>query len=395
MAWILRGALAGANDAMTAALIEAASATRAAVDARVAVAMPDATTTVKGRVELATTAETTAGASSVLAVTPAGVAAALSANEAALRPVRSNAVFIGSSNVVGPSSSSWTTKLCAAMGWTERNYASSGAPWANDYFYNQLTSAGNDGAFSNDSVGWVFLADASNDIRSKNNSANSSSMGSVASRTMLHARTLFSNARVIVLPVIWPADARVHVAGVPGGYQHVWPRWLLHDVGVLRDAARETGCGFIEDTWTWLSGRSDWMSAGGDVHPNADGHTEIARWVRHYLGGGETTPRTGWNTVSLASGYSSTTDGSKRALSWRMDGEEIIVHGAVNFASSTSSFADVGTMPVGIRPPYSVDIQVGSGAGIGTATIFPTGEVRVASGQPAGDVFFAGRFRLF
>lgn len=56
----------------------------AAIAAGVASAtIPDATDTVKGKVELATTAEATAGTSTTLAVTPAGVAAAIAAAPAA------------------------------------------------------------------------------------------------------------------------------------------------------------------------------------------------------------------------------------------------------------------------------------------------------------------------
>lgn len=57
------------------------------VDSLIGATIPDASTTVKGKVELATVAETTAGASEALAVTPAGVKGAL-----APLPVRNIAI---------------------------------------------------------------------------------------------------------------------------------------------------------------------------------------------------------------------------------------------------------------------------------------------------------------
>lgn len=67
------------TDAAVEALVKntggAGPLTSAALSATIAAAVPDASTTVKGRVELATSAETTTGTDAVRAITPAGLAA--------------------------------------------------------------------------------------------------------------------------------------------------------------------------------------------------------------------------------------------------------------------------------------------------------------------------------
>lgn len=397
--WVPLGVLPTATDAWIAELVaQAGSLTQEAIETLVnggtgTIAperLPKATTTVQGAIEIATNAEVTGGARSDLAVTPASLAAW----EASKRPARNVAVFVGSSNVV---TGGWTTTLSNAMGWSEKNFAVSGAPYKDDGFYNQLTNASNDASFSNDSVGFVFLADCSNDIRAKNNFATSTWMGTAAPRTISRARSLFPNARVIVLPVIWPADPQAHVTGVPGGYQHVWHKWLIEDVLILDAAARDLGAEWISQSWTWLTGKPSLMSAGGDVHPNSAGHQAIAGWVRRYLAGGDTMSRDPWTVLTGTNGSVTYGNSGSRDLSWRRDGSMVTVNGAVTLGNPTAGAGgaiDVATLPVGIRPTYPVDMLcAGSGS---VATAFPNGVIRVSGSPTTGQAaYIAGKFEIF
>lgn len=326
--------------------------------------LPTASTVQLGVAQLATDAETTAGTLATKTVTPAGLATAYDTWQK--RGRRPDAVFIGSSNVVA---GTWTGQLCTAMGWTERNFAVSGGAFTGDSFYNQMVAAAADSSFANSDVGWVFVADCSNDVRAK-----SSTQATTIPKALQYAKTTWPNARIIVLPLVWPSDPTVDVVGVPGGWQGEWPMWLMTYVEQIRVTARSLDIEVIEHTETWLLGHPEWMSAGGDVHANAAGYTEIARMVRRYLRGEETC--TSQPMTRVTADPSTTANVSSAWVS--RENTLVTLRSAFGLSGSTTADAVLGWVPEGMRPMEMVPIYGHAWGGSYStirAAVYPNGSI--------------------
>jgi hypothetical protein len=296
-------------------------------------------------------------------------------------PSRKHAVFLGSSNVTP---GQWTTQLCSGLGLVEHNYAVGGAAYhpSADSFSVQADRAAADLSYDHDEVQLVFVADASNDVR-----ARVDTMAVQSAVVYGKLRATFPKARIIVLPVLWPSSPAAFAQQVPGGYQVDWHEWLHKDVDAMRTSARVAGCEVIEDSWTWHTGRDEWMKPG-EVHFNSLGVAQTVQRVRMYLRGEPTASRTSWTPVPpRAPQYTTAPGGGIRPLSVRRDGWHVSLDGGVRTTSATGTAWDWFIVPAGHRPTYSVEVL---GRIIGGTTaipieIFPDGTGRVhTSDLPAG-----------
>lgn len=284
-----------------------------------------------------------------------------------------HAVFLGSSNVTP---GQWTTQLCSDYGWTEHNYAVGGAAYhpSADSFSVQADRAIADTAYDHNLVGFVFVADASNDVR-----ARVDTMAVQSQIVYSKLRTGFPNARVIVLPVLWPSTPSAFASQVPGGYQVDWNEWLQKDVDAMRINARANRCELIEDSWTWHTGHDEWMKPG-EVHFNTAGVAQTTQRVKMYLRGEPTASRTAWTGVApKAPQYTTTPGGGIKPLSVRRDGWTVKIDGGVRTTAATGTSWDWFTVPNEFRPTYSVEVlgRMNQSTVAVPIEIFPNGTGRV------------------
>lgn len=299
---------------------------------------------------------------------------------------RKDCVIVGSSNATP---GTWTGKFCAMWGLRERNFAVGGGAYTGGGMLNMLQNAANSTAFKNEDVGVVIVCDASNDIRAKVD------ITVLANSALVYARATFPNARILVVPVIWPADPINDVLGVPGGYQGDWPVWLTVNCEGIKEAAAANGCEFVEDSWTWLTGRQDWMTTT-EVHPNGEGHTQIARWISKHMRGESTRGDSPWVRATYESGFSSNT--FPHLMGKRTGWDVSIIGGVYSSAGVSGSLADVAKLPLHLRPSYQVEVAArfnGYNADAKAVSIYPNGVVRMWGGFPAeGLLNISGAYRV-
>lgn len=304
---------------------------------------------------------------------------------APLGPQR-NCVIVGSSNAtVG----SWTGTFCTAWGLTEKNFAVGGSGYTtNPGFLAQLQNAAADASFANSSVGVVVICDASNDIRAR-------VAVPQADAAISYARTTFPNARVLVLPVIWPADPSAQVTGVPGGWQSNWHEWLLADCYTIQTAAAKYGAEYVDQSWTWLTGLTGVMEASGGVHPNATGYGLIAQWLGKHLRGESTRANSPWVQATFLGDVAA--DVNLRRLSAQREGWLISIEGGlIKPTAGSGGLTDLAQLPIGFRPPISAEIiaRYNGSAAPKVVTIYPNGTMRLWENVPANTpITFAGTLR--
>jgi lysophospholipase L1-like esterase len=261
-------------------------------------------------------------------------------------------VIVGSSNAL---TSTWAPEFCATWGLTQRNFAVGGSGFtSSSNFLSQLQVAAADVAFANDNVALVVICDASNNIREWNNTGTTRDVTVDAKAAFSYARTTFPRARIVCIPVVWPADPVANVANVPGGYQLAWSLGLAAVVQQIQDAAFLHNVEVVDQSWTWLTGLTGVMSADGSVHPNAAGYTMVAQWLSKHLRGEITRKDTAWVAVPYlnAQGVS-----GAAPLRWRREGWTVFVNGSIqNTVAGASGYTDLAKMPVGIRPTYGWEL---------------------------------------
>jgi hypothetical protein len=301
-----------------------------------------------------------------------------------------NCVIVGSSNAI---STTWGPEFCATWGLTMRNHAIAGAAFTNGgNFLEQLQSASANTAFSNDTVGLVIICDSSNNIRSWNDTGSSTDITTAARNTFSYARTTFPNARVICIPVIWPADPFNDIAGVPGGYQFIWPTALMSTVQMIHGAALMYGVEVVDESWTWLSGLPGVMNTDGSVHPNAAGYTMVAQWLGRHLRGQSTRKDTAWAAIPTRSTFfTNPITATSPPFQWRREGWTVYVRGSLRInVTSSGGYTDFGDMPEGIRPPFNWTMQYrqnGQGP-LNGVEIYQNGVLRIWGNLPSGYEFY-------
>ena len=278
-----------------------------------------------------------------------------------------NAVFIGDSNTAD--ANHWPKAVCDTQGWTLRNFAVGGSAFihATDSFLTQLQRARDSAAFTNASVGHVWIASPSNDIRAGHD------FSAQVPPVFDLARSAFPNAEIHVLPALWPADP----SAITGYSTKHWED-LRIAVELLRTNAGRVGAQFIDGSWNWLLGRTDLMITG-EVHYNAAGHAEIARRVNLALESGFVESRTRWTlTEPMSSYYSIVGNSGWRPLSVQRTGDMVTIDGSMRASNSTSAGSDYARIPVGFRPAYTIQLtgMLAGGTDYFPITIYPNGVVR-------------------
>lgn len=322
----------------------------------------------------------------------------LRATQALLTPIKRRigplveCVVVGSSNAVA---NTWPTEFCATWGLTQRNYAIAGTGFTSaTNFLSQLQSAAADAAFANNDVGLVVICDASNNIRSWNNTGSTVDVGADASAAFSYARSTFPRARVVCIPVIWPSDPQTNVTGVPGGWQSSgWMLGLPAVVEQIRTAAAVNNVEVVDHSWTWLSGLSGVMNADGSVHPNAAGYTLVAQWLSKHLRGESTRKDTPWANVP----YLNATGAPP--LRWRRQGWDVYFNGGIqNTVAGSGGLTDVAQFPAGIRTSSGAEFTArpnGSTTAFGLQ-MYANGTLRIWTALSANSLLYtAGQFTLF
>lgn len=358
----LRGEVAGKADAAhthTAAQVGAAPTSHTHTASQLnsgvlaAARLPAASETAAGAVELATIAEVNSGTDSTRAVTPA----ALAVWGALIRPGGlKRSVFIGSSNATG-AATSWPAKLSTIRGWTMHNYAIGGQGYTSSAATNFAAQVQNAIAGMSVSeraeVGHFFVGDASNDARAN---ATYETLLGLATSLFTTIRANFPNAKIVVLPIVWPADAQKYAPTASFPYDQKWNASAMTAGQAQADALSAfSNARYLDESWTWLTGHDEWMLALNDVHPNPDGHTVIANLVDRALDGEDVVPTTGWQEVTpLASGWGfASTPQWGRRLSVRRRGWSVDIEGAIKSGAAWGgSYIDFAAVPYGFRPTW-------------------------------------------
>lgn len=324
--------------------------------------------------------------------------------EAWIRPERKRVVFVGSSNTMP---GTWPEKFMDLMDWrpgygyTIHNHAISGSGFTeNGYgFSKQIDDAyASIGAAEAANVGYVFFGDFSNDVRSV--PAPATFRGWVAS-ALRNARTKFPNARVIILPLIWPAYMNDHVPDAFASFKYLWGPSLHNLVERARYEAHAWRCEFVEDSWTWMTGHTDWMQAMKDVHPNATGYTEVARWMAAYMRGESTTPTSPWFEAVPAdtSYYELVNVNSFQRLGGYVKGWTAHISGAIASKGSTGPVSDFARFTDKWIRPIDNKMLSGDAWGIDRAaipvTMWGNGTVRANYTIPsASTLFITGTYQV-
>lgn len=313
------------------------------------------------------------------------IAGALDATATLTAPVR--AVFVGNSNATNArpnATDNWPTALCAARNWTQHNYAQD--------FRSFMSSPVNYLTLAQDAVAgmtleqrlqveWAFVADGSSDARDDRTYADVLARAGQVYSTL---RAGFPNARLVVLPMVWPADSQRYTGG---SYTGATPGRVPMIALAMKEALQPyPGSIFIDNSWTWLTQRTDLMIATNDVHPNAQGHRRIAALVERAIRGesirdfGQWTPPASLTTDFGTSNGSGTPINRTRGLAARREGWDVELLGGIwtGVAKSGSSIT-VATLADGLKPPYTVPkmgIMTGSNALV-PVEIWPDGTIRV------------------
>lgn len=379
-------------DALIVAATETSSARAIAVDAGdKADAAEQAANSASNAAASATNAAQAATSAANNAAQLAQNAPTVAWNQRTTSPL-SNVVFIGSSNSM---SNGWVTKLSARHGWNERNYANNGGGYTlpSNSFLQQVQAAAADTQFSNDTVGYVFITDASNDIRGQFN------VDAAASSTYSLARSSFPHARIIVVPVIWPSSPQNFAPPATGGYRQTWHDWLHINVERMALHARRHNIEFIPDTWTWLTGHDEWMRSG-EVHPNDAGHQQIADRVDSYIRGSHVTPESRWIPVTYGSSPVAQAPGvaGQRDLSTLRNGWDVTIDGAIKVTGNwvvdgAGVGTDLGWIDPGDRPTYPAELVGHTGSNFVRLIAYPNGLLRAQTNVTApATVYVAGRY---
>jgi len=362
--------------------------------------LPASSESAIGAIEIATVLEVTTGTDTARAVTPDS----LRQWELGKRPVRDRAVFVGSSNVVS-GSTYWPAKLAAQRNLTVHNYAVAGSGFIVDSSNTYIIQAQRAGATMNAAqkaaVKEFYIADGSNDARTLKSY---SEVVAAAAALFAYVRTNFPNARIVVLPMIWPADAALNWPSILGTYPQTINAKAIELSYAMRDALQNYGNSlFIDESWTWFTGRPEFMIANGDVHPNEAGHDRIANWVSRALDGETIVPATAWQNVAPASGYA-TGGYAHIGLRVRRSGWDVDIEGTIYKTTAFPTGNTTGvmcTLPVGHRPTYQVPLfgQRWDGSapgGYAQVAVDATGAVTLydAVGGSSRGVAFKDRFRI-
>lgn len=186
-----------------------------------------------------------------------------------------HAAFLGSSNSVP---GTWVERFCTKMGYTGHNYSVGGGGFGSDgatQFIAQAAVATADNSYDHSLVKFVFIGDISNDVRSNNN------ITALAPSVFNSLRTTFPNARIIVLPLIWPSST------LNNSYANV--SRIMTRLTELTNTALQYNVEIVEESWSWLMDAGAWAAGGADsgAHCNSAGYNRIADFMVRWMLSGD------------------------------------------------------------------------------------------------------------
>lgn len=224
------------------------------------------------------------------------------------------AVFIGTSNVTA-SNTTWPQILSDRMGWTCQNFAVSGMGYtfggANS-FEGQLNKAASSGAFANSEVGFVFICDAANDARSKNE------IFASANTVFALARSSFPNARIICLPMLTSTDNIDRAVDVV-----YWQRRTITELrrSVLQNRVVE----WVDGSWSW---HQDGSFMAETVHYNTAGYNRIAFMLEGFLQNQDTWIHSDWVDPTISAGFTNPQTGNTQPCKAMRQFDNILLQGS-------------------------------------------------------------------
>lgn len=179
--------------------------------------------------------------------------------------------YANSTNTVNADSTDatkWPTQLRNIIGsqYQVKNYAVTGAGFnvSGKTFTDQINNAYSAPAIDNDNVAIIIIGGGRNDI------GTTPQMKGYASSTFSNARTKFSKARIISVPMLW------HNAGLD--------MYGRQKAAGVAEAAAANGVENVDWAWTWNIGNDSNFSSG-DIHPNANGAKVIASYMASAIRG--------------------------------------------------------------------------------------------------------------
>ena len=307
--------------------------------------------------------------------------------------------------IVGPNFSvndRWGIYLAAEYNLIEQNLSypegfASGFTIGNT-FLSQLQAAVAATGFDNDDVALVVISDASHDVRRWTDAGATVSVTTAASAAFQYAKTNFPNARIICVPIIWPADPDVATAGTIG-YQNIWSYAVSEITQQIRNVAMLHGVETVEDSHTWLTGQTGLMAANNATYANNGGNRVIARWISAHLKGNRTRSDSGWmNVTHLPASMASPEPGIPRFRA-RREGWNVIYNGGLRTqALAGTPPVDLVQFPVGFRPAGYGEIRFRHNGGSlqYPGEIHHNGFARVWAPMAVGlDFLTSGSFTLY
>lgn len=311
--------------------------------------------------------------------------------------LKRNAVSVGN-NYAGVG---WTSHVCTEFGLIDQNFSYAGPAsftGANNYL-TQLQAAAASTGFDNDDVALVMISDASYNIRAWNDTGTTVNISTQAAAAFSYAKSTFPNARILCIPVIWPADPDIALSGVSGGYQNVWPYALSETISQIKGVAPLYGVEVVEDTHTWLTGISGVMATNTAVNPNSSGHYIIARWINAHIKGNRTRADSSWVNILHLPTSTVSTDAAVPRFKCRREGWNVLYTGG--FRTTNLAFdgpVDLAQFPVGFRPAgyEQLSIRINGGAMHFPGEIRHDGTLRVWDGMLVNrDWLCSGSFTMY
>lgn len=351
-----------AGEAQAAATAATAAANTATTKSNTAIADSAAATatanTAKSDASSARADATSARSSATTALTVA--------REALPNPYRSTvAVFVGTSNVAA-GNTQWPQQLSDRMGWSCQNFAVSGMGYtfggANS-FEGQVQRASDSGAFNNSDVGFVFICDAANDARSKNE------IFASANIVFALARSKFPNARIIALPMLTSTDNIDRAVDIV-----FWQRRTITEL--KRSVIQNTKVEWIDGSWSW---HQDGTFMAETVHYNTSGYNRIAYMVERYLRGDDTWVHSDWVDPTVSAGFTNVQVGTTQPLKAMRQFDNILLQGTVT-PTRNVAVQDVPVIfPRSVWPYADVTIVAYQGTTPLNATFMSIGQIKLWS----------------
>lgn len=260
-----------------------------------------------------------------------------------------NCVWVGDSFTTGvgadPTSKRVSTVFCNAMGMTEFNYGVGASGWiwgtaANKPYITQVQNAYD--AMTEEqrkNTAMVVLPGTSTDV---SHGSSSKQIGAAAVLCAKKASTLFPNAVIYVIPMIWDKALFTITA---------------YDTTVeICDQINKAAIPRVkmdEDSYTWLLGRHEFYTSD-NVHPNNNGYAVwAAKMISSLLGSA--------NTAGYINSFTSSFGKWDKKTYYLKNGFVFMPGYNITNVSDGGGDKNIGTLPNNIRPAYNQTTVLSSG----------------------------------